>query len=343
MKVSVWATKCHYCGEEMGRPRREEKKLTMRDLGGAEPTTYKPSGNVTGALESFRVEEVSYAEELRAQRQKVGWLGRLMGKKPPAPRKPSEPAMTELDEYNRNLTASILDDMSSSSSMSISRSRLPPATRTTAAQRLIQVVLVVMGLAALYFGGDFAWAKISDYLHAQEQTDEFIYNNRAPRMLARGEQPILALEEAKTAISYNDTPENREIAAEARERVLQKVDDLMARNPWSRKDHDEAYSIIQRAINVDTHPSVQNKYDSLSAEIAKFKFVLKSVDPVAEEATFRLNNPDYAPEVTVGVADRVMDRFIVQRITSRNVDLLDEKVSRRKLTISLNEGVRSRY
>lgn len=345
MKVSVWATKCHHCGEEVGRPRKEELKLTLKDLGGGQATTYAPSGNVTGALESFRVEEVTQAEALIARRQKVSLLDRLLGRKPPAaPLRPSTPALTELDEYNRNLSASILEDLPGSSSISISRSQIPRRTGPSARERIIQGVLLLIGLAVLIAGGRFAWGKVSDYLESRNREEVYVYNNRAVEMLARGEEPIVAFEEAMTALSYNNTPENQDIAGQVREMVLKQVDDLMSRTPWNRKDQDAAYAIMQRAVTVDSHRSIQARFESVTREIGLFKFVLKSVDSDGERATFRLNNPDFEPEVTVGKADRIMDRFIVVRISSREVDLDDDAVpGGRKLTISLNGGVQSRY
>lgn len=344
MKVSVWATKCHHCGEEVGRPRREEMKLTLKDLGGGQKTTYAPSGNVTGALESFRMEEVSNQETLVAQRRKLSLLDRLLGRKlPPIPARPTTPNIPELDEYNRNLTASILDDIPGSSSVSISRAQMPQYQRSPLQERAVQVVVVAVALGILYFGGSFAWAKISDYIASRNQQQEFVYNNRAREMLAQGDAPIVAFEEAMAALGYNDTQENHEIADQTRALVLKEVSGLIARNPWSRKDQDEAFSIIQRAINVDTHPSVKAMFESVAADVSMFRFVLKSVDTAAEEATFRPNNPNYEPEVTVKVADRFMDRFIVNRIFSGGVDLNDDGVPGRKLTISVNEGVRSRY
>lgn len=344
MKVSVWATKCHYCGEEVGRPRKEELKLTLKDLGGVEKTTYAPSGNVTGALESFRAEEATQTEAFNASRQKVGFLGRLLGKKPPPPPpRASNPGLPELDEYNRNLSASLLDDLPGSSSMSISRSQMPRQQGSDLGHKVLVLAGVLIALGALYFGGNFAWAKISDYIQSKNQVEEFIYNNRARDMLARGEEPIVAFEEAMTALGYNNTEENQTIAGEIRRLVLREVDDLMTQNPWRRTDQDRAYSIIQRALNADNSPQVRAKFESVADEVALYKFVLKSVDSTGTRATFRLNHPDFEPEATVEVADRLMDRFIVARITSRGVDLNDDDVPGRKLTIDLNEGVRSKY
>lgn len=344
MKVSVWATKCHHCGEEVGRPRREELKLTLKDLGGESKTTYAPSGNVTGALESFRVEEASSVEALLASRRKVGLLDRLLGRTPPPP-PPKRPAhgMLELDEYSRNLTNSILEDMPSSSSQSISRAQLPSPQAGGLVERFRVIAMVLVALVVLYFGGNFVWTKVNDFIEARNSANKVIYNNRAPEMLASNEEPIVALEEAMTALSINNTDENMRIASDVRSLVLKEVDDLMNANPWRRADQDKAYDIMQRAIKVDHDPAVREKFESVSRDVSQFKFVLKSVDSTGTKATFRLNNPEFGEEVTVSLADRVMDRFIVALITSREVQLNDDRVSGRRLAIGLNEGVRSAY
>jgi len=342
MKVSVWATKCHYCGEEVGRPRREELKLTLKDLGGEAKTTYAPSGNVTGALESFRAEEASTVEALLASRRKVGLIDRLLGRTPPPPppKRPLE-GMSELDEYSRNLTASFLDDMPTMSSQSISRAQLPKPSTPGLVERFGVIGMLVVAVVVLYFGGNFAWGKVSNFIEARNRGDEVIYNNRAVEMLAAGEEPIVALEEAMTALGINDTPENAQIVADVRALVLKEVDHLITANPWRLEDQDKAYDIIQRAMKVDPHPDVREKYEAVSREVGLFKFVLKSVDAAGTKATFRLNNQNFDPEVTVELADRLMDRFIVVRISSKEVHLKDDRVGGRRLAIGLNSGVRS--
>ncbi|MBL7646545.1 MAG: hypothetical protein JNK74_10190 [Candidatus Hydrogenedentes bacterium] len=344
MKVSVWATKCHHCGEEVGRPRREEMKLTLKDLGGESKTSYAPSGNVTGALESFRVEEASSVEAMLASRRKVSFLDRLLGRTPPPPPpKRSAHVAQDLDEYSRNLAASLLDDMPSSSSVSISRAQLPQSSSAGLAGRIRPIVMVIGALVLLYFGGNFAWGKISEFIDARNRANQVVYTNRALEMLAAQEDSIVAFEEAMTALRVNDTDANRQIAADVRSVLLKDVDSLMAANPWRRADQDKAYEMMQRAMKVDSAPEIRTKYESVAREIGQFKFVLKSVDSDGKKATFRLNNPDYEQEVTVGQSDRIMDRFIVAAISSSEVHLNDDRVSGRRLAIGINEGVRSAY
>tara|TARA_R110001592_G_scaffold196738_1_gene444595 strand:+ start:299 stop:1324 length:1026 start_codon:yes stop_codon:yes gene_type:complete len=341
MKVSVWATKCHHCGEELGRPRREEAKLTLKDLGGTQQTSYAPSGNVTSALESFRVDEVA-AEASRAASKPQSLWGRVSGKKQPLaePTKSSVDDLPELDAYGKNLAASLLDD---SPSMNSSRARSTNYATPSLVERVVKLVVVLVVLVVVYFGGSFAWTTVSEYIESQNRPPEIQYVNMAPEMMARGEQSIDVFEEAMKAFKIKNTEENKEIADNVRMLVLNDVDALMTANPWKSENHDKAYAIIQRAVNVDGAGPVAEKFAQVNDDVALYKFVLKSVDSTGTQATFRLNHPKFEPEATVELADRLLDRFIVQRISSRNVDLLDDKVAGRKLTISVNEGVKSRY
>ena len=60
--ISIWATKCKFCGSEVGRPRMREDRLTVKDLGGESPSTHRVSKHVMGAIGSFRYDEV-YAQD----------------------------------------------------------------------------------------------------------------------------------------------------------------------------------------------------------------------------------------------------------------------------------------
>jgi len=345
MKVSVWATKCHHCSEELGRPRREEAKLTLKDLGGIQKTTYVPSGNVTGALESFRVEEVAAEISRSKGREKRGFLAGIFGGPAPVapPVKSAVDELPELEEYSRNLAASILDDMPRPSSGGPRGGRANTGPGNASLQRLLFGGGAIAALIAIYFGGSFAWTHGSAWLEERNRAPEIHHENRAPEMIARGERSVDAFEEAMKAVRVKDNEENRAIANDVRARLLTDIDELMATNPWRSANHDTAYRYAQRAVNVDNHPSVAAKFDEVNREVAAYKFVLKAVDATGTEATFRPNHPDFAPELTVEVADRFMDRFIIQRISARSVDLVDDRAGGRKLSIGVNEGVKPRY
>ena len=62
MTISVLATKCRYCGEDVGKPKEEQRELSVNDLGGENVHHRAPSGSVMEALESFRLEDASGEE-----------------------------------------------------------------------------------------------------------------------------------------------------------------------------------------------------------------------------------------------------------------------------------------
>lgn len=61
-EISIWATKCKFCGSEVGRPRMREARLTLKDLGGESENTHRVSKHVMGAIGAFRYDEV-YAKD----------------------------------------------------------------------------------------------------------------------------------------------------------------------------------------------------------------------------------------------------------------------------------------
>ena len=89
MEISVLATKCRYCGEEVGRPRDETRSLSISDLGGETVQHYAPSSSVMEALEAFRSEEDSEPPIEDDDPAAAGILSRFSKKQEPARQKPS--------------------------------------------------------------------------------------------------------------------------------------------------------------------------------------------------------------------------------------------------------------
>ena len=103
MPISVLATKCRFCGEEVGRPRDQSRSLTVDDLGGEGGSRYAPSSSVMEALESFRVEETTNVETPAPSRS---WLpfGRNRKAKSLA-QAPHDGGMPALDERGKALAS----------------------------------------------------------------------------------------------------------------------------------------------------------------------------------------------------------------------------------------------
>ena len=67
MQISVLATKCRFCGENVSRPRVEDRHFTIRDLGGENSRKYAASESMLSALESFRIEQAERGGKRRDQ------------------------------------------------------------------------------------------------------------------------------------------------------------------------------------------------------------------------------------------------------------------------------------
>ena len=67
--ISIWATKCKFCGSKVGRPKMREAKLTLKDLGGEAHDKHKVSKHVMSAIGTFRYDEV-YANDPDKQQKK---------------------------------------------------------------------------------------------------------------------------------------------------------------------------------------------------------------------------------------------------------------------------------
>ena len=114
--------------------RKEEHKLTLKDLGGEAGTNYTVSGNVMDALEAFREEQISAQDFERKQRDEANstWFGkRNTNAGAQAPRKDDLP---ELDAFSRDLAGAAGVSSSSTRNRPAPRRNLGP----TLQDRLIQ-------------------------------------------------------------------------------------------------------------------------------------------------------------------------------------------------------------
>jgi len=110
---------------------------------------------------------------------------------------------------------------------------------------------------------------------------------------------------------------------------------------FDRRAIDRVSASVNSIASMDMHPEVQQLASRLNAERAAHDMVLVRVNAAAGEATFRINNPHHRgePLQTVGVGQRLQDRFLVQGIAARNVQLLDTQTDRR-IQAPLNEMLR---
>jgi len=321
MPISVLATRCRHCGETVGRPKKEEERLTIDDLGGEQSATYTLSGNVTDALEAYRAEEISALEAKRQQQEAKGlsWFGQQKRTDSASPVE-SKSDLPELDAESRTMAESLGSELSSSTV----RRRPPQPAGPTVTRKLFTACAIVAGLVLIYWGADKAYSAFTAGPTGPKEPE---YENRALNMLEEGRPPIEALEEAMAALQINQSDRDRQIAEEVREQVIAQVESILTEPEWSRAQHEEAAAIVSRAAVVDTSPAILELSAHLDREVAAYKLVLTDVDTEADTATFKLNDPAVEEtEQTVKEGDFVADRFLVKSISRQSVRLLDQEV-----------------
>lgn len=328
MPISVLATRCRHCGVEVARPRREEKQITIRDLGGDKSTNYTVSGNVMDALESFREEQLSAQEQERLQREQASgtWFGRKAAQdRNAAPRSADFP---ELDENSRELaglgSVSQVEDLVGSTAprRTAPRRNLGP----TPQERLIQIGAVVVGLIVLYVGATMGWARYQTYKAEQEALLHPDYTSKALDMLAAGRPVVDCLSEAVSAVSHTDSPGNRDALEQARARVVEEVNKLLNSYSYDREVLDQASLLASKAAQVDGDSRIQDLDAAAKSELAAYSLILLSIDVKTQRAKFKIHDRNVQQdEQEVGVGDYVGGRFVVQSIIEGQVRLIDNK------------------
>lgn len=337
MPISILATRCRYCGDTVGRPRREQERLTVEDLGGTTATNYTISSDVMDALEAFRAEVLAEQDAHRREKEasQSTWFGHRAAPEEGVSEIRSGSGLPELDQRHRDL-ASIVDETAP---------RLPahlahPARRVDWPRRVMIAAGVIAALVMLYFVGGNIGKRIQAELERRRNADVIVYQNKALEMLKSGSAPVEALEEAMEALKYNNTRENKDIAAEVRQKVIEQVDAMLGAEPWNPARFGEASWIASHAALLDADAGVQNLVMRVNEEVASYKLILVSVDKETGKATFKLHNPNYPQkEQKVGVGDYVQDRFLVRAIGPTVVQLDDIKArtpgGHRRLTAPL--------
>lgn len=326
MPISVLATRCRHCGEEVARPRREEEVLTIKDLGGESRNTYTLSGDVMDALETFRAEEMS-AQEIERRKRETGsrWF---LGRNSTNPEEehatpPPKSILPDLDEKHRDLAEIVLG-----SAPSVSSTPKPRQLQRADLQRKIYFAVgIVAGLVLLYLLIDVAGTRIREYLSQRDAEEEIVYVNRAMEMLEAGRPAIEAFEEALEALRFNQTEENQRIASEVRQRFCGEIEEVLTAVPWQRERLNQASSLMSRALRKDSSREIRDLFDRVNAEIDYFKFVFMQLDNDSGKALFKLNNPRFPEDQQiVGVGDYLQERFLVKSISANMVRLEDTKV-----------------
>jgi hypothetical protein len=335
MPISILAVRCRYCNDDVGRPRKEQETLTVKDLGGQSKASYTISGNVMDALESFRAEEIT-AQELERRRKEEAsssWFGhRAGGGTGSDPGFQLDPDMPELDASHQELVSSG-QQSSSSQSLRAPEPAIPVNLRLAAA--------AVIGLVAGFILLGAMWIIFFARDTAPMQQGP-ISVNRAPRMLEQGAPVLEVLKEANRALRADASVENEGIVMDVRERLVQDVRGFLTAKPWMSADLSQASKMATQAALIDSSDTVKGLSKLVRGEVAAYSLVLSYVDAESQRATFTLQDPSHhnTDKVTVRTNEMVQGRFLIKHISPKNVRMIDTKVpyegAERALHISLN-------
>lgn len=310
MSISVLATKCRFCGENVGRPKDETRQLTIQDLGGETIVHYAPSHNVMEALEAFRAEE-SAAKAVEPPRKS---LFGLRGKAAPGPSASgSTTGLPELDERSRALA---------SVAMPIRSAARPAPSGPVWTKKLGMLGGFVALIVILYFGTVQGWAMIKHW-SADKDTGPGVHN-RAPEIMERGGPPIEALKAAMEALQQDNSTANLAIADQARQLVVAQVNQLLSKPDISDVDLQKASNLASQAFDIDVSRSrslveLKSKADRDNRDYA---LTVLSTDTESRPPRARLQLND-GTVLDVRQGERVLDRFNVKLITADTVLLAD--------------------
>ncbi len=307
MPISVWAIRCRFCGETVGRPKKEIETFTIEDLGGETPTAKNTLSNeVLEAIEEFRKELV---------------------KTPP---KEAPTSMWNLwGKYKET-----------NGSRKVGKFQSIDPFRWIIILGIISIFVILS-----YFFGPSAWSQLKSLFYGQPG-NIVEYDNRAMTMLQDGEPIEKVLQEALKAFETTNKDEDKQILIQVRAKLIEKIQGLLTKEPYNPSDIAEASRICSEVIKIDYDPAIQDLYRKVIDEISAYKITLIQIDIVNKKATFNLNNPSFqVREQTVSEGELVQDRFLVKQILSSRVRLEDTKIVNegrpRKLTISLMGEVKA--
>ena len=303
MPISVWAIRCRFCGETVGRPKKEVETFTIEDLGGETPTARTlVSNEVLEAIEEFRkgIIETPPKEEKKS-------IWNLWGKQ-------GKPSGTQGKKNSRT-------------------SYINPI------HWIVTVGIIILLSILTYFFGPTVWSQAKHLLQGKEN-NLIEYENQALAMLERGEPIEKVVKEALTAYEMVPTEENKKILDHVRTKLIEMVNTLLTKEPYNPTDAAEASRICSEVIKIDYDSKIQDLYRKTMVEISAYKMTITQIDMANKKAHFQLNNPSYPlKEQIVTEGELIQDRFLVKQILPSRVRLEDTKIINdgkpRRLSLSL--------
>ena len=318
MQISVLAVKCRFCGEEVGKPKEEQRTLSINDLGGEIIHHRAPSGSVMEALEAFRVED--------------GLDGAAQPSDQDGPAIPSV-GPDGMPVLNEEQFGSTYD--SGPSSITSVHARRP----VTFLERFRTIGLAVGVLLLVIFLAVQAPAWLSKYRESDADAIEPTFENAAPGILARGGSPVAALEAAMAAVAHEDSAQNRRIAEDALAAVITAVRRLLNASPFDENNLTDASGMTNRASRLYPNEKTQDLVQEMRAERAAYRMSLIGIDSETKTATFQPNKPG-SKAIMVKSGDMLAARFRVKSVGERFVILNDLIRHGRVVTFETGGGIR---
>lgn len=320
MPISIWAVRCRFCGENVGRPKREIETFTVEDLGGETPVeTNIMSEDVMQAIEIFRKELEEEAEE---EPQKPFW--KFWQKAETT----SEEAQSERGERTPKKKTSYYKK-----------------SQVVDIREIAFVVGCVLLLAIfIYFFGltVFSFAKQVILGNSKPKVE---YENRAMIMLEAGENLKDVHAEALKAYETISSDDNRYILNQIREKIIEEVNSLINKEPYDPRNLEKASQLISEVMKIDYDSRIQELYQHVIKEVSLYKMMVISIDSKNKKATVSIVLPNQKIEQEVKEGDLIADRFLVTQILSTKVRIEDTKIvnngTARKLCVPLLDTIRA--
>ncbi len=311
MEISVLAVKCRFCGEEVGKPKEEQRTLSINDLGGEAISHRAPSGSVMEALEAFRVEsdlEISQVGDNDSGGEDAAQIG-----SDGMPVLESDPFDTSFDSSKPSAITSVYE-----------------VTPPTLQDRMKTIAFVVGGIAILAFLGVKAPGWIDQIRGSDAGAVVPTYVNRAPGMLERGDPPIDALAAAKEAINHEDSAKNSKIASQAVAKLVVQVNGLLDKVPFKESNLREASTLATSALDIYAADEIVQLVGVITDESRAYKITLIAIDRETKTATFQPNSPS-AKRMPVAKGDLLAGRFFVTLVGTRHVTVEDKQRGNRRV------------
>ncbi len=323
MLISILATKCRFCGAELGRPREETRSLSANDLGGETIQHYVPSTNVMEALEAFRADE---AAPIVTAKGKATSVRRDASK--------GAAALPELDEKSRGLSTSSLPRRPRRMGESKAKSRRGGISS------YVKYVVYVVVLAVVAGGLYAARGTIMDTIHSFGKKEEVKKEIVNPAInLLRNNGPLdQALQGAIDTYNATHSDADKKVLDEVRDRIAARTKELLdaPTGQWNSKTLREANQLVDTALSIDPCDLFRTLKDEVSADVNAYGIILSEVQSGDEPvAVFKLSGQ----ELRAKSGEVVADRFKVVSIARDSAKLVDQKRANRAITCDTFGGL----